>query len=148
MTVRALGTRFASSLHAERFKRLGFKKTGSTCSRARDGYVESINIQGSDWNSGDEPWLFYVNIRVQCLGLPDLPNAQRRYHADGRLSSIVAESPGRFELTSSNLGELVTEVGGLCEAACEALPALLAPIRARAERGLYSFIPLPDTWSD
>jgi hypothetical protein len=149
MTVRSLGTALASKLHAEHLKVLGFKKSGATFSRARNGYVESLNLQGSSWNSGEEPWLFYVNIRVLFTDLPDVTEKVRnmKYHAEGRLESIVPESPSRFELTAANLGEIVGQVSVLSQSASARLPGLLAPLRSRASRGLYAPIPLPAAWA-
>ncbi|RTL22238.1 MAG: DUF4304 domain-containing protein [Burkholderiales bacterium] len=147
MTVRDLGTKFATQLHIECFKAEGFTKRGSTFSRDQGSHVELINIQGSDWNSGEEPWIFYINIRVRFPELTPQGSAKMAHHAEGRLNRIVCGAPPQFELTRSNFGDLVVEVGSLCQAACAALPHHLALLRARACRGLFSPIPVPDGWT-
>lgn len=147
MTVRDLGTKFAAQLHSECFKAAGFTKRGATFSRAQSSHVELINIQGSSWNSGEEPWIFYINIRVHFPELPARTNANVAYHAEGRLNRIVSGAPPQFELTRSNFGDLVAEIGSLSQAACAALPHHLALLRARASRGLFSPIPVPDGWT-
>ena len=147
MSVRSLGTTFASRLHREYLQPLSFKKPGNTFSRVKPGYLEMFNLQGSDWNSGQEPWLFYVNVRVSFtdLAADSLPAHLTKYQADGRLNRIV-EAPPSFELTAANVEELLHDVAKLIVQASNCLPGLLPPIRARAACGLFSAIPHPSTW--
>lgn len=149
MSVRALGTAFASELHRAALKARGFKKSGNTFCIERDGYAEILQIQGSSWNSGTEPWSFYVNVRVRFNGLPSSPVSQGLpYDADGRIERIVPEAPHRFDLTTQNFAETVTLLSTLIEKLSIQLPNLLEPVRKRATLGLVSPLPVPATWQE
>jgi hypothetical protein len=92
-----------------------------------------LQVQGSDWNSGAEPWLFYVNMRVRFIDLPaETTRADAKYHADGRIERIVADAPPRYDLTSDNFTETVALVASFAEMAGNRLPELLPVIRERA----------------
>ncbi|MDR7376068.1 hypothetical protein J2X19_000726 [Rhodoferax ferrireducens] len=147
MTVHALGKALASDLHRVALKGRGFKKSGNTFSREHEDYVEMLQIRGSDWNSGAEPWMFYVNVSVRFTNLTNSFASQgSKYDADGRIDRIVLEAPGRFELTRQNLNEVTSMLASLSEKASHLLPGLLVPVRERASHGLYSPIPVPATW--
>lgn len=146
MSARALGRALASELHRAALKRRGFKKFRNTFSREHDEYVEMLRLQGSGWNSGAAPWMFYVNISVRFKNLPgSLASQGSKYDADGRIERIVQEAPARFELTGQNFNEVVALLASLSEKASALLPELLVPVRERASRGLYSSIPVPGT---
>lgn len=149
MSVRTLGNRFASELHATSLKARGYKKSGGTFTCERDDYVEMIQIQGSDWNSGEEPWLFYINVRVRFNNLPNsFASRGSKYDADGRLERIVVDAPSRFELTSENISDMVSYVADLTAQASAKLPELLVAIHGRASQGLFSPIPLANSWRE
>jgi hypothetical protein len=123
-------------------KARGFKKCGRTFSCERTGYIEMLGIQGSSWNSGDEPWIFYVNVDVRFTDLPlESAAAGAKYHASGRLERIVGAAPPQYELTRDNLSQTVALVARLAEASSDRLPELLPVVRDRACRGFYSCIP-------
>lgn len=106
---------FLALLHERYAKPSGFKKNGSTFSRAHEGYSEHFNIQGSAWNSADGPWRFYINCAV---GFPDVPLRAPgaglwKYHAHTRIENLCAESPSQFDVTDENREQLVEQVGRL-----------------------------------
>lgn len=149
MSVRELGKAFASELHRAALKERGFRKSGNTFSIERNDYVEMLQIQGSSWNSGEEPWVFYINLAVCFKGIANSASARGiKYDADARIRSIVPDAPHQFELTAVELANMVASVAALSEEASRRLPPLLEPARARAARGLYTPLPLPDTWSE
>ena len=149
MSVKVLGDSFTSELHRIAMKPRGFKKAGRIFTYERDDYIEQLQIQGSHWNSGDEPWMFYINIRVRFKGLPNsFASKGTHYDADGRLEGLIPEAPPRFDLTAATLNRTVAEVAQFAAEASLRLPDVLPPIRKRASRGLFSPLPLPDTWCD
>jgi hypothetical protein len=147
VSVASLGHAFASDLHRGSMKPRGFRKSGHTFSRTLPGFVEMLQIQGSTWNSGQEPWHFYLNVMVRFPNV-NVPWATgtSAAHADGRLESIVPNAPAAFDLTQSNYQELLTLVAHLSEVASSVLPELLPPAHERALRGLYSPLPVPTSW--
>lgn len=149
MSVRELGKAFASELHRAALKERGFRKSGNTFTIERNDYVEMLQIQGSSWNSGDEPWVFYVNLAVRFKGIPNSASSRGvSYDADARIGRIVSDAPDQFELTAVGLANLVASVAAFSEEASRRLPPLLEPARARAARGQCTPLPLPDTWSE
>ena len=130
---------------------MGFKRQGGRFSRVRDGYTEHFQIQGSQWNRSGEPWQFYFEVAVQFEDVPVRPNSEGLWahaHAVGRVDEIASSAPERFEVTeesacaiAAQLADIVTEVSPL-------LPRELPDLKARAERGLSSVIPLPDSWRE
>ena len=57
--------RCATELHSSKLKPLDFGNRVHSFLRERVGYVESYQLQGSSWNAGEEPWRFYLNVRVR-----------------------------------------------------------------------------------
>jgi hypothetical protein len=147
MSVKKLGDELCSLLHRTQLKSNGFKKNGRTYFRDQGEYVEHFNIQGSSWNSGEEPWHFYINVMVALKDIqPKVDGSQFKYHGDGRLESIILTAPGAYDLTRANLEATSVEIAAQILAASEAIPQLLGPVRARATRGLLSPLPVPATW--
>jgi hypothetical protein len=147
MSVRALGDAFAQQLHRSELKLHGFTKRQRVFRRVRLDYVEAVDIQGSDWNSGVEPWVFYLNIHVYLLDVAIRdPSRMARYHASGRIDRLVPIAPRDFELTVANFNQLVLEIGPLINEASQKIPQLLPAVRARALQGLWSPLPVPDNW--
>ncbi|WP_081984828.1 DUF4304 domain-containing protein [Sphingomonas sp. 35-24ZXX] len=148
MSLRALGDAFASQLQQSELKAQGFTKRNRVFRRERVGYVEAIDIQGSSWNSGVEPWHFYIYVHVH---LPDVAlsnlSAITRYHASGRIDGLVTNAPGGFELTAANFDQLVSDVGALVNEASQKIPQLIPAVRIRACEGLSSPLPVPDNWT-
>jgi hypothetical protein len=108
-----IGDLFVATLHERFMKPGGFKKKSRTFSRARSGYEEHFNVQGSAWNSADAAWRFYVNC---AISFPDIPLADPgsgmwKFHAHTRLPKFVSEAPSEYDVTEQNLDALVTEVG-------------------------------------
>jgi hypothetical protein len=148
MTVRAIGDSLASELH-EHLKPLGFLKRGSTFSRVRSGYAELFRIEGGRWNSGEEPWVFYVDIAARLDGIATNSNAKglwREAHAVGRVSDLVGSAPPEFSVTSTTVGPIAEELALIIGQASAALPSFLIGVRPRAEKGLITPLPLPAMW--
>lgn len=151
MPVRNLGSDLASELHRSHLKSLGFRKERSTFARERADHVEVFDIQGSQWNSGGEPWRFYLNVGVHFPDVPldvDSRGIWRGVHALGRIEAIVPGAPESFEVDSSSVQGVARKLADLIVAASERLPALLERPRSRAQKGLASPLPVPDTWND
>lgn len=142
MSVMKLGDQLGSLLHKKHLKANGFKKKGRTFFRDQGLYVEYFNIQGSSWNCGEEPWHFYINVMVS-LKVSEL---EYKFHADGRLESIIPDAPAAYDLFASNMEAHSIEVAAHILAASAAIPSLLGPIKARAARGLKSPLPVPASW--
>jgi hypothetical protein len=148
MSVKKLGDELCSLLHRTQLKSNGFKKNGRTYFRDRGDFVEHFNIQGSSWNSGEEPWHFYVNVMVALKDIVlTFDGAPSKYHASGRLEFIISTAPGVYDLTRSNLEAIAVEIAADILAASEAIPRFLRPVRARAARGYCSPLPVPETWA-
>ncbi len=148
MSVAALGREFASDLHRRLLKPAGFRKNGATFFRHRQSYIEMYNIQGSSWNSGVEPWLFYLNVGVQLEGVP-IPGgstAMLATHADGRNNSILPDTPSSFDLYAPSMPALSQQIFEIIERCSETLPTLLGPVLSRAQAGYRSPLPVPSTW--
>lgn len=147
MPVKSLGDIFGTSLHRAILKARGYTKVGRTFRCERQDFTEMLMIQGSSWNSGVEPWEFYIDVLVAFPDIPLRPTIRgANYHAKGRIDAIVADAPPSFQLRANDLDRLVVEVGQLATEASIRLPELLRPIQARARQGLFSPIPLPDSW--
>jgi hypothetical protein len=150
MTVRAICKNLAGELH-QHLKPAGFSKRGATFSRKRDGYVELFHIEGSRWNSGEWPWVFYVEIAARLDGVPIDESAKglwREAHAVGHASDLVTSAPSEFSVTEHSVNSIAEQVARLICQASTALPDFLAGIRPRAEKGLISPLPLPASWAE
>lgn len=146
MSVPKLGDQFCSYLHVRHMKALGFKKRGRSYCRDREGYTECVSIQGSSWNSGEEPWHFYVNISVAFVDVPFKPDSGLKYHADGRLERLALTAPPAYDLMANNFEQLADELVVNIKHACEVIPKALSAIRTRALEGFYSPLPVPESW--
>jgi len=69
-----------------------------------------------------------------------------KYHADGRLESLALTAPPAYDLSSSNFELLADELFSYIKQACDEIPNALDDVRQRAEAGLYSPLPVPETW--
>ena len=150
MSVRALDSAVVSNLSAL-LKPQGFGREGATFSRERAHFVERFAVNGSRWNSGQEPWEFTVEIGVFFPELAPLPNAKglwRRSHAVGSTASVLKGSAAKYEVSSSTVEAVSAQVGEVILASSLLLPSLVEPARKRAANGLASFLPLPSTWSE
>ena len=125
---------------------MGFKKQGRNYLRNSFSYIECVSIQGSSWNSGYEPWHFYVNVSV---ALNDIPLREKsKFHAGGRLEALVPEAAYAFDLTERNLESLAREISDYIKIGCSRIPDTLDNIMPRALLGLYSPLPVPQSWLD
>ena len=149
MTVRSLGKDLANRIHAGWLNAHGFKKSGATFSRERVGYIERYQIDGSRWNSGEEPWEFDVNVGVQFEGIPlrEAKGLWAKAHAIGGLSRIIDEAPVSFSVAASTLEAVSEAVALQILKASEQLPYIVGPAKDRAVAGLLSPLPVPSTWS-
>jgi hypothetical protein len=148
MSVRTLGDQLCADLHTRYLRNLGFRKHGRTFIRERDGYSEGISIQGSSWNSGGEPWEFYVNVAITLSDVPLNFGPKCRYHAVGRLGRLVEGAPPAFDLSRGNVATVADQLAEYISRACDAIPRTLDAVRVRAKRGLYSPLPVPATWTN
>jgi hypothetical protein len=132
-------------LHANHLKARGFRRTSGTFSRSSGSFIESFNLQGSPWNSGEEPWEFYLNVLVTIPNVPPIPGATKGYnfHASGRSNSILAETPPRFEVTAKTVPIVVDELALIIHRISEILPSLVPPVIPRAKSGLNTPLPAP-----
>jgi hypothetical protein len=147
MSVKSLGDAFARELHRNILKPRGYTKVARVFQCERQGYIEYIQIQGSSWNSGEEPWEFYVNVSVLFPDIHHISFARGiKYHGSGRLDGLVSGAPPSFDLTATNLDQLVSEIGQFISEASQRLPELLPPVLRRASEGFFSPLPVPDTW--
>ena len=107
-----LGDAFASRLHADYLKPLGFKKTRHTFFRSLGEYSEHYQIQGSAWNDSLGPWTWYLNYGISFDGLPprspdrDFP----RTHVWKRAKNFVRQARSQYDVTSDNMAVTATEV--------------------------------------
>lgn len=130
---------------------MGFKRRRGRFSCIRDGYTEHYQIQGSQWNSSGEPWRFYFEVAVQFDDVPVQPNSKGLWahaHAIGRVGEIASSAPERFEITEETLSAMAAQLAGIVTEVTPLLAGELRALKARAERGLSSVIPLPDSWRE
>ena len=75
-------------------KECGFKKRGSTWRRSEKGFIQVINIQGSQWSKR-----FYVNLGIYISGLTnkELP-VEADCHIRTRLEEICGPDSGIIDL--------------------------------------------------
>jgi hypothetical protein len=154
MSVKKLGDAFASDLHAQFLKPLGFRKSARYFSRQCDGYgqcdgnVEAYQPEGSGWNAGEEPWLFHLTVRVRFDDVPPVDAAHPlAYHAAGRIERLIPSAPRTFELRSENRVALLSTVRDIIVMASDALAPRLPAARARAGLRRFSPLPVPESWS-
>ena len=125
--MRQLASQFFSELHSSTMKELGFKKARFRFTRERDGRIEVVEFQGSQWNDSSRPWRFYINLGVNFLDLPNSgrSSAAHQTHAYGRIEGIVSDSPEQFDLTDQNFEQLEVSISSLVKEALELLPSIL-----------------------
>ena len=129
--------RFFSELQKQHLKQLGYKKERRTFSRELPEYIERIQFQGSQWNSADTPWRFYINVGIQFRDLPrrhpdrDFPNT----HAHGRIENLVSTGGGFFELTEQNAKEMLENISTLVTKASNALPQVALATYEKCKEG-------------
>jgi hypothetical protein len=92
-------------------KAAGFRKTGLSYHRRRGSTTQVVNIQGSQWSSGDEK-RFYVNVGVsfdtlcELAGIPILEKP-KEYECDTRgfrhrLEAVIAEAPASWTIHANH----------------------------------------------
>ena len=94
--------RLVAEIHRSLPAELGFKKSRHRLIRDQPDFVESVQIQGSAWNSAGEPWRFYVNIQVRFPRVPSRLEAHVA-HAECRLEALAPDMPPHFDLTPDSL---------------------------------------------
>lgn len=143
------GRAFASRLHAEYLKPLGFKRLGATLLRGREDFVEMYNIQGSRWNTASGPWRFYVNVMVRFTDVGPLQGQKPTptyFHAQGRSNSIIHGSQEHFEATEEDITTVAQDVARLLLRIGDVLVDMLPAAHERALAGFFSPLPVPDSW--
>ncbi len=136
MSVRSLGAEVLKYSYAK-LKPLGFSKNGQLFSRERNGYIERYLLEGSRWNSGEEPWVFTVDVGVFFPEIPAFEGAKgiwRHCHAVGSAVRLLTNDVRDFEVCSNTVEEVANAVFETICAASNALPTLLAPARPRAAK--------------
>lgn len=134
--------KLVAEIHRSLPAELGFKKSRHRLIRELPDLVESVDIQGSAWNSAGKPWKFYVNIRVWFPGVPSRLGAHVA-HAECRLEALAPDMPPHFDVTPGNLLVVAATVARGCAEASRVLPGLVAEARRSAEQGLYSRLAVP-----
>lgn len=109
---------FFSRLQAEVFKPQGFLKAGKTFTKVFEGFSVAIQFQGSNWNSADEPWRFYLNTGIHFADLPrrtpdkDFPNI----HSWTRVgTSLSLSAEAHYDLEPRKETELIQNIKKIVE---------------------------------
>jgi len=104
---------FFSRLHAEVLKPQGFTKNRWTFTKKYEGYSLAFQFQGSNWNSADEPWRFYINTGIQFADLPrrtpdkDFP----RIHSWTRVgNSLSASAEQQYDVIPKQIDKLIRNI--------------------------------------
>ena len=132
-------------LHALYFKPQGFKKQRQRFTRCVDSVMQEVGFQSSQWNSVGQPLTFYVNV---CCGFTDIPRRDGTavLPGMGRLGGLAAGAPAEFHLTPASYAAIRAQLLHYLPIAVSALPDHYEVVRARAQKGYSTPIPLPDTW--
>jgi hypothetical protein len=141
MSVSKLGDELGSLLHREFLKPMGFKKRGRSFFVLREEFEECYNIQGCSWNSGEEPWEFYLNVNVRFLDIPTIPGL--KYHASGRSNGLLPGSPPSFEILKGSVSTVAAEVHDVVKSISERLSWELCDAHRRARQGIWAPLPAP-----
>ena len=136
--------RMLAELHAAYLKPNGFTKDRQRFRRAMDDVVQEVEFQSSQWNSSGGPIRFYVNISVSFTDIP-MKTANQMAGA-GRISGLVSEIPPEFDLTASNYEIIKGQLLSCFPTALSELPKYYEDVRQRAKTGLFTPIPLPESW--
>jgi len=137
---------FISSLHSDYFKKSGFKKKGAHFSRKIDGVIQEVHFQSSSWNSSGAPIVFYINLKVSFENISSKDGSP--IYGIGRIGCIVSNTPDQFELREQTDQYFRHELIFYIVQALKALPTHYEDIRKRALKGLFTPIPLPETWKN
>ena len=139
-----LGT-LLGDLHALYFKPSGFKKQRQRFSRLADGVMQEIGFQSSQWNSVGQPITFYVNV---CFSFADIPLrvGKAALSGTGRLGGLAVGAPAEFHLAPASYAAIRAQLLHYLPIAITSLPDHYEDVRARAQKGYSTPIPLPDTW--
>jgi hypothetical protein len=149
--MREIAARFFTELHKKAMKPMSFRKERARFFRENEDRTEIIDFQGSQWNSADSSWEFYINVAVGFHGIVNRRQKKlwfNQAHALGRIEGLVAKCPDNFYLDEKTYQRLLTLVPKLIKEALEFLPSVLPRARCRAENGWLSPLPVPDTWED
>ena len=147
MSVRQLGVELAGRVYAL-LSEDGFRKRGMSIWRERETIVETHKITGSRWNSGNEPWKFYleVSMRIADLALPTkldgqalstTPLVRSWGHSAGRYNCVNPEGPLQFEVTSNSLDRVAHETATRIREVSSAFIQVEAFVRREASVGNY-----------
>lgn len=130
---------------------LGFKKSARTLVRQAGAFEERYRLQGSHWNSGVEPYKFYLGISMRLTNvplptlqegskLPDRPEVRRWAHSSGRQRCVDSNAPLWLEVTNGRLNETVNDLVERITLAGNVLQRCEQIVRQAALQGEY--IPL------
>ena len=134
-----------SDLHALYFKPNGFKKQRQRFGRLAGSVMQEVGFQSSQWHSVGQHITFYVNV---CFGFADIPprDGKAVLSGTGRLGGLATGAPAEFHLTPASYAAIRAQLLHYLPIAIGALPDHYEVVRARAQKGYSTPIPLPDTW--
>ncbi len=127
----------------------GFKRKGSSFTKTSDGWIEHYVIKGNRWNSGELPWLFYVDVGLEIIGMPKKAGAKdlwKHCHAVGSMSALCETLPRDFEASPDTVPLAGINTAEAIKRLSESLVGHIESVRARAAQGLLSPLPVPSTW--
>jgi len=107
---------------APTLKAHGFKKNDATWHRTSDGFIQTFNVQGSQWSRS-----FYLNLGIYIVALGEETNPpEYRCHIRNRLGDVAADCTRYNQLldleTSIPSDERFKELNGIIES--KAIPWL------------------------
>lgn len=121
-----------SALHRDHLKPAGFRKEGSTFSRAQEVYTERFHFQGSSWSSGDET-RFYLNAGVEFADYePGIRNWMylKNTHWACRIDRLVRGAPEHWDCSeATDQAGLARDLARLIESASGKMAARLDTLR-------------------
>jgi hypothetical protein len=104
-SVRLEIARYVDSLQAAVFKQRGYRKLRHTFRKEDTHYTLAFQLQGSDWNSSDSPWRFYLNVGIHFPGfLRRMPDRDfPTIHAWSRVgTSLSSWSEPYYEISTED----------------------------------------------
>ena len=104
---------------------------------------------GNRWNSGELPWLFYIDVGLELHGVPPKAGAKglwRRCHAVGSMSALCAGLRQDFAAQPDMLEQAGKQVAEAIPILSRAVASQVQQVRIRALEGFLSPLPVPTSW--
>jgi hypothetical protein len=127
-----------------------FKRKGASFTKHSEGWTEHYVITGNRWNSGELPWLFYIDVGLELLGVPPKAGAKglwKHCHAVGSMSALCAALPPDFAAQPDSLASAGKQVAEALPILSRAVAAQVQQVRVRALQGFLSPLPVPTSWA-